>query len=340
MGITAGNLGITFFLQQKYDQAIPLLKFDVQEIFKAREVDNGLSSLLTLMRIYQERQNWKELNKRIPVVRKMLPFTGNPVQHLKPFYIILSKLNASLSNFEKAYKYADSITIVNDTINTRRNTFLLARAEQKVEVKQHEAEIAKLAAQKEIQKFWTISLAIGVVLLVIIAFLVLKQQRMRYRNRQEQLRLQKESVEMELQHARVELQDFTRRIINKRKLIEQFEAELQDIRAANGLRVSEASQTLAQLQQATILTEEQWESFRQKFEKVHRGFLQNLKEKVPGLSPAETRFMVLSKLGLSNREMAGMLGVSTEAIRQTRHRIRKKLEIPGAETVEELVASI
>jgi hypothetical protein len=38
--------------------------------------------------------------------------------------------------------------------------------------------------------------------------------------------------------------------------------------------------------------------------------------------------------------MAGMLGVSTEAIRQIRHRIRKKLDISAGQTVEELVASI
>src|SRR5688572_24340441 len=66
MGITSGNIGITYFLQQKYKEAIPLLKFDVQESLKAREVDNALSSLITLMRIYQQQQNWAEVQKQIP----------------------------------------------------------------------------------------------------------------------------------------------------------------------------------------------------------------------------------------------------------------------------------
>ena len=94
------------------------------------------------------------------------------------------------------------------------------------------------------------------------------------------------------------------------------------------------------MQQSTILTDEEWEKFRDIFEKVHGGYLKRLKDKLPGLSPAETRYMALAKLQLSSREMAATLGVSKQAIHVTSHRLRKKLHMPEDGSLEELVNSI
>jgi DNA-binding CsgD family transcriptional regulator len=57
---------------------------------------------------------------------------------------------------------------------------------------------------------------------------------------------------------------------------------------------------------------------------VHAGFFARLAEKMPGLTPAETRFMALHRLGMNSKEMAAMLGVGAEAIRQVRMRVRRK----------------
>ena len=91
---------------------------------------------------------------------------------------------------------------------------------------------------------------------------------------------------------------------------------------------------------STILTDDEWEYFRQLFEKVHAGYLQRLKEKFPGLTPAETRFMALSKLNLSSKEMAGTLGVGTDAIRQYRSRLRKKLNLTEEDNLQELINAV
>jgi DNA-binding CsgD family transcriptional regulator len=97
---------------------------------------------------------------------------------------------------------------------------------------------------------------------------------------------------------------------------------------------------LEQLHQSVLLTDQGWEEFRQLFEQVHQGYLVRLKEKLPGLSPAEIRLMTLCKLHYTNKEMAAMLGVSTQAIRQLRSRLRRKLNLPEEIDIEELAAQI
>ncbi|KAA9325951.1 tetratricopeptide repeat protein [Adhaeribacter soli] len=341
MGIAAGNIGISYFAQGKYDEAIPLLEMDVRESFKASERDNGLHSLLILMKINLLKKNWAILAGQIQQAREVLPHTGNPYQHLKELYPILAQLSAKQGNMYLAYRYTDSASMVKDSLYKRRDAFLLARAENKAELEKYRADVDRLEAQKKFQGLWVNSLLVGVVLLLIIATLVISRQRLLYKQRQGKLQAEKATMEDELQQAAQKLQDFTQSIREKNKLLEQFAADLKQAQShalATGVLVDQ--EALLQLQQATILTDDQWEDFRQTFETVHQGFLQRLKEKLPGLSPAETRFMVLSKLELTNKEMAAMLGVSPEAIRLTRHRLRKKLESRGEQSLEELIVSI
>lgn len=97
------------------------------------------------------------------------------------------------------------------------------------------------------------------------------------------------------------------------------------------------TEVLSQLQNSILLTEDQWEQFKFNFDKVHIGYLNRLKDKLPDLTPAETRFMVLAKLKLSNKEMAGMLGVSMQGVRNYKYRLRKKLNLPEDGDIDSLV---
>jgi DNA-binding CsgD family transcriptional regulator len=47
--------------------------------------------------------------------------------------------------------------------------------------------------------------------------------------------------------------------------------------------------------------------------------------------------MVLAKLKLSNKEMAGMLGVSMQGVRNYKYRLRKKLNLPEDGDIDSLV---
>ena len=80
--------------------------------------------------------------------------------------------------------------------------------------------------------------------------------------------------------------------------------------------------------------------FKELFEQVHVGFLQRLKEKMPGLTPADTRFLVLTRLKLSNKEMAGILGVQPDSIRTSKYRLRKKFNLDDDSDITALVSEI
>ncbi len=73
---------------------------------------------------------------------------------------------------------------------------------------------------------------------------------------------------------------------------------------------------------------------------MHAGFLDRAYAGIPNLTRAEARFLALGKLKLSNREMAGMLGVSAQAVRNYKYRIRKKLNLSEEGDIDEVIDSI
>ena len=76
------------------------------------------------------------------------------------------------------------------------------------------------------------------------------------------------------------------------------------------------------------------------FDQVHPGFFIRLKEKLNDLTPAETRLLALTKLQLAPKEMAAMLGISYDAIKKSRQRLRKKINLPEEGSLDELVDMI
>lgn len=340
MGITAGNIGITFFRQKKYKEAVPFLEMDVRESLKANEIGNAVNSLLILGNIKLEQHDLKGARKLVNQVHGLLGKTGDVYRHLKEFYPLQAKIYALQGDSGRAFLYTDSAHFVKDSLFNRRNSLQVIVAERKVELEKHRAEMASLEAEEKLQTTLRNGLILVIVLLVIIALLVINRQRLVHRQKQQKLEQEKSTIENELELATRQLSDFTSHIREKNKLIEQFSEELKQRQEQFGETDPATQEARDKLRQATILTDDQWEKFRQLFDKVHAGFLHRLREKLPGLSPADTRYIVLSKLNLTSKEMASMLGVRPDAIRLYRHRLRKKLSLEDDKGLEEVIRKI
>ena len=68
-----------------------------------------------------------------------------------------------------------------------------------------------------------------------------------------------------------------------------------------------------------------WDEFKFYFEKVHQGFFTRLKGKFPSLTAKEQRLCAYVFLGLSTKEVAGLVNITPESADIGRIRLRKKL---------------
>ncbi|MCX6238423.1 MAG: PAS domain-containing protein [Bacteroidia bacterium] len=83
-----------------------------------------------------------------------------------------------------------------------------------------------------------------------------------------------------------------------------------------------------------------WEDFKFHFEKVHQGFFTRLKDKYPGLTPKDQRLCAYINLGLSTKDIAGLVNITPESTEIGRIRLRKKLGLSRLNNLFEFLQEI
>lgn len=139
--------------------------------------------------------------------------------------------------------------------------------------------------------------------------------------------------------ARKQLEDFARSMQEKNKLIEEFTSEIKKYRPATPASATEESY-VDTLKQSVLLTDAQWSEFQVLFDKVHPGYISRVRERFGDITAAEMRFILLTKLGLSSRDMANMLGVTPDAVRVSKYRLLKKIQLPDGTNPEEYFSTL
>ncbi|MBK8652592.1 MAG: hypothetical protein IPN20_01350 [Haliscomenobacter sp.] len=133
---------------------------------------------------------------------------------------------------------------------------------------------------------------------------------------EKQQEMERQKAEHERQFHLFRLEETTQRLLEKTRILEEFERQQS---------VNEDFASKTRLAASPILTREDWEQFQERFSKVHPNFLHRLNARFPSLTPSETRLILLMKLGLDTLGIASMLGISPDSVKKTRHRLRRKL---------------
>ena len=158
---------------------------------------------------------------------------------------------------------------------------------------------------------------------------------MKFRYEQQLAFQQKAAAENEMAAAKEQLNMFTQSIIGKTKLIEQLEQQV-----ASKQLTDEQQKLANELSHQTILTEEDWEKFKTLFEKIYPGFFLKLKETMPDITVAEQRMAAFTRLHLNVKQMASVLGISTDSVYKIRQRLRKRLQLNDEVNIETYLTKI
>lgn len=83
-----------------------------------------------------------------------------------------------------------------------------------------------------------------------------------------------------------------------------------------------------------------WDTFTRQFHKVHHEFYSNLLRKFPELTLTETKVCSLIRIGLSSKEIAGVLCISQRTVESHRMRVHRKMELPSGSSLTKFIARL
>jgi tetratricopeptide (TPR) repeat protein len=339
MALAHGNLAAVYYQQKRYAEAIPFLATDYTQSKRFGEwgsmLNAGIMWADCLLKINQVAEAKKIAGALDSAANSSTSFSVR-----KSWFKLQYDLAKLDGRQEAAIRFADSAMLYQNKMVDNRNTTLINTTRNKLEMESYLHSIEKLEQQKKFQVLLRNSLLVMIVLGAVIALLLINRSRIRRAKRLAKLEYEKQLGEEKLQQITQELDQYTLRMKEKTALLDRFEQEIETLKSAGMAQTSQADKAMQELLQSSILTESEWLDFRELFEKVHPGFMSRLRVKMPDLTPAETRLLVLTKLQLSNKEMGAMLGIGYDAIKKTRQRLRKKIELPEEGSLEDLIALI
>lgn len=243
----------------------------------------------------------------------------------------LRKTLASNGRYVEAYNLEAPFQVLKDSIQLAKTNSQRDWVSTYLQWEKAESDKKNLLLQNAAERRLRWFLMATILLVLLAAWLFYKHRTEQQRNLMQQLRHEKLLMEQEALAAKKELDLVVQTHLERSALVEQM-VQLQP--------PAQAPLIASDLLHHTILTDLDWVRFKELFEKVYPDFLVRLKKAFPEISPAELRLATLLKLGVGNKHLASMLGLSPDSVRKSKSRLRQKLPLQPGEELEMWVAAI
>ena len=293
---------------EKYIDSAIILAKENKDLYKVMLYQNNKASLLT---------NQKEFKKALLIYNECekTNLENEWPNLLKVNYIGKSVLYEELNNYKLANEYLKKYHTINDSLNGADVLVKINDLELKYKVKETELELEKNKKKLE-RNYWFLFTAL---FLLIILFLV-------WRARVKENKIEAENHKLKLLELTNQIVEKNEKITKQQKLIDTKENK-------------EPAEVEFESRNQKILTESDWTSFKNYFEKAYPKYIQKLRKKYPKITDAEERLFLCIKLNLRSKETALMLGISTESVKKGRNRLRKKINLSIEEDLELFVGN-
>jgi DNA-binding CsgD family transcriptional regulator len=329
--IAAGNIGGIYNLCKQYDSAIKWTRYDLEYNLKSKTRHPPIFlNYVTLAEIYLKNNDIVSAKRCFDSATQVKSGVFQ-LKHLQYYHNVAARLYRALGKPAVALLYMDSLYEFTDSIHKNGDRSILLEAENRIANANNTAFVLRMENARN-KSLWVRNFAIALLLFIsVVGLLLVNRSRLRHKARELRLENEKNKAEAELGRFIFELSD-------RNQKLSQMEEDIREL--SNEQDITLKNEIISELRQSTILTDEQWDTFRGLFEKVHGGYIQKVKDKYTELTPAEVRYVTLTKLGLNNKEMANILGISTNTVRNYKFRLRKKLGLSDEDDLDQAVKNI
>lgn len=328
--ISQGNIGYNNYLRGDYTKAIPLIEQDAEKAAQEKDWRLAAGATVPLADIYIKQKQYGKAWDWIKKSEHYLKISPDPsLDLMHRFYSVKSAWYLANGNAVLANSFLDLAMKAKDEDAKKVNALQLLRVQQKEHAQKLVAERTEFSLKEKIKDTQVLILIIVVAFLGVLAVLIYYLQRRKRLMVEAAKDAKLKLANRELEIAKQQIDAFAQTISDNSQLIEEM-------RAAHEHQESEAVELVTK---NAMLTDESWDKFQEAFEKVHPGYIRRLKDKIHGITLAETKMVVLCKLRLSKQEMGHALGISPQSLRVTWHRLRKKIgneEVQLEEFVEHI----
>lgn len=331
----AKSLGSLALLHQKkgnIDKAIALIKQDIALSESCKNNQNTMYALTLLSEFYLEKNAVdsaeKTLNKAEVIAHSKLYYNVSELKIIKLKLAILQKQNKSDGELQLRRR----LSVLEDSLKTKDGEEAIKNSNWTISKNEFQQKINKSALENQRESYFKNIFALFAVLITLISFVIFVIYRKNHKIRQFQyaqkvalLEIEKQKTEQKLSVTHEDLNTHIDYLKNKNIQIQKLKSEISKIKKSSSYYLETENGKLTALLESHLMTEKNWRLFKQEFEKEHTNFYNLLTTNFKDITDSNMRIVMLQKLKFSNSEIAELLGITTEAVKKSKQRLKKKL---------------
>ncbi|GAA4933799.1 hypothetical protein GCM10023314_02830 [Algibacter agarivorans] len=270
-----------------------------------------------------------------------IDFTPLVYEKLSEVYLHKNDYKKAYENINKAKEldrqFFDSRSPENKSLLEIKDDYRLEKERQEKLIQaQH---LKQLEQEAEIKNLQRIILFASVIFILVIGYFYIKNLRDKHKvekqliRRNQELENQKAKELLELKNK--ELAASALQLIEKDEFLKNLKTKVRE-----GDPIIKKSDLNKILRSVSVNSDNTWDEFRHRFIEVNKEFYDKIFKKFPNLSQGDQKICALIKLNMSSKEMSRLLGISVESVHTSRHRIRKKMNLPRTINLEDYINSL
>ncbi len=335
-----GDLARIDIKRKNWEQAEKLLHQDISLSEQAGSDRNTMFARLQLGKMYWEKS---DIEKAYNTLQKVQQYARSK-SYLKGFEYDATELLLRIAIHQKdsaeellLRRSLDSLSkIINSTEGKEVISNVSLKTQKENILWELQAEKSKAEKATFFRLTWTI-ISFLLLLFVILIYLYNKR-RLKLNNlefEQKLLVFQYEKIQSEkkLIATNNTLESYKVYLTEKNHQIEKLEAVIQEDNNHKSKIIKKQTNALQQLLSSHLMTNENWQTFKQAFINEQPAYYDTLLKRFPELTESNLRLLLLHKASLNNQEIAQITGVTLDAVKKAKQRLRKKY----SEAVEEFL---
>ena len=129
-------------------------------------------------------------------------------------------------------------------------------------------------------------------------------------------------------------------MLQKNQLLSEILKEISYIHAQNPSETDKLLTDLHHKIKRLLSSDKDWETFKIYFEQVNKDFVSHLREIQPALSDNDIRLATLLRLNMTNKEIASILNITYQSVRNAQYRLKNKLGLAQGESIREFLSRL
>jgi len=161
------------------------------------------------------------------------------------------------------------------------------------------------------------------------------------KSEKEMVKMRNDKLRGEMVFKEKELANSTINLIQKNELLSDIKGQLKKIiKVKDHNDLDRKIMALVRKIDKDITNENNWEVFEMHFDQVHDAFLNRLSELHPDLSQREQKLSAFVRMGMSSKEIASLMNITTRAVKNNRYKLRQKLGVIQGENLSAYISKI